>query len=345
MKPSNATSGSSSLPRDCWYAMALASQVDRHPLSIPFQDRELVLTRGDGGHVVARHARCAHRGCSLSGGWVQNGRLSCPYHGWQYDDTGKCVHIPALRSDESIPGQAKVEVLPSQERHGLVWVWIAGQHPAPTYPVEDIPELELPGMTHQPGADLSYAFKGHFTRTVENGIDPTHAPFTHGKSIGKVDPTADLTFPHYGVEQRDYALFARMPIKVKKIRGMARWLLKGDSKDIYKAYRFIYPNLLLSLVNFGRFTLVSLQAHVPTATDETLMLSTNSRNFLRNRGVISQWFNRVTIKTGQKIALEDDAIIKDQQPKAVSFSGSNEVLIESDRILIEYRRMMRRHQG
>jgi hypothetical protein len=29
---------------------------------------------------------------------------------------------------------------------------------------------------------------------------------------------------------------------------------------------------------------------------------------------------------------------------AVSYSGSNEVLIESDRILIDYRRMMRQHQ-
>ena len=72
---------------------------------------------------------------------------------------------------------------------------------------------------------------------------------------------------------------------------------------------------------------------------------TNARNFLRNRPLLSRWFNGVTIKTGQKIALEDDAIIKDQLPRAVSYSGSNEVLVESDRILIDFRRMMRRHQA
>jgi hypothetical protein len=136
-----------------------------------------------------------------------------------------------------------------------------------------------------------------------------------------------------------------MPIKVKKIRGIAKWVLRGDAKDIYKAYRFIYPNLLLSLVNFGRFTLVSLQAHIPTGPDSTLMLSTNSRNFLRQRPVLTPWFNRVTIKTGNKIALEDDRVIKDQRPSAVIYRGSNEILVESDRILVRFRNMMQRRSS
>mgnify|MGYP006283352219 CR=1 FL=1 len=345
MTQPHTVSNGSELPSDCWYALALSSQVGSEPFGIPFQAGELVATRRQDGSVVVRRARCAHRGCSLTGGWMVDGQLTCPYHGWQYNDQGRCVHIPALRAEESIPAQARVTVLPSQERHGLVWVWVAGQSTEPTYPVEDIPELELPGMRHQPAADLSYVFKGHFSRTVENGIDPTHAPFTHGTSIGKVDPSADLTFPSYSVDQREHAIAAQMPIKVKKLRGVARWLLRGDSSDIYKGYRFIYPNLLVSLVNFGRFTMVSLQAHVPTGPGETLMLGTNARNFLRNRPLLSRWFNGVTIKTGQKIALEDDAIIKDQLPRAVSYSGSNEVLVESDRILIDFRRMMRRHQA
>lgn len=333
------------LPRDCWYAVALASRVGRDPFSIPFEDGELVANRNSKGTTIIRRAKCAHRGCSLSGGWLENDNLACPYHGWQYDKNGKCIHIPALRDDESIPAQARVAVLPSQEAHGLIWAWIGDQHTIPTHDVEPIPELGLPAMMHQPRADLSYEFKTHFSRSIENGIDPTHAPFTHGKSIGKVDSNADLTFPSYKVEQSERSLFARMPIKVKKIRGLARLLLRGDGNDIYKSYRFIYPNLLLSLVNFGRFTLISLQAHVPTGPQNTLMLSTNYRNFLSKQPLLSQWFNNVTIKTGEKIALEDDRVIKDQQPIAVSFRGSNEVLIESDRILIDYRRMMRNKES
>lgn len=335
-------SGKAALPRDCWYAMALSTSVQQAPFAIPFESGELVATRNDHGKVVVRRARCAHRGCSLSGGWIENGHLTCPYHGWKYSDSGQCVQIPALRKDEAIPASARVASLPTQEAHGLVWVWIAGQHPQPTTGVEEIPELQLSGMTHQPGADLSYMFNTHFSRSIENGIDPTHAPFTHGGSIGKVDQTTNLVFPSYEVVETERTLFARMPIKVKKLRGIAKWLLRGDSEDIYKAYRFIYPNLLLSLVNFGRFTLVSLQAHIPTGPETTLMLSTNSRNFLRRTPLLMSWFNGVTIKTGNKIALEDDIIIRDQRPSAVTYRGSNEILVESDRIMVRFRTMMQR---
>lgn len=339
----SATMSSAALPRDCWYAMALSSAIGHQPMSIPFEDGELVASRNSAGTVVVRRARCAHRGCSLSGGWIQDGHLTCPYHGWQYDDQGQCRHIPALRAEESIPAQARVASYPALEANGMVWVWIPGEHKQPTYAVEPIPEIERAEMVHQPDADLSYVFQTHYTRGIENGIDPTHAPFIHGKSIGSVDPNADFSLPHYDVElsESGRALFARMPIKVKKIKGPAQLLLKGDSNNVYKEYRFIYPNLLLSLVNFGRFTMVSLQAYVPAGESSTQMLCANYRNFLRNRPLLTSWFNRVTVKTGGKIAYEDDQVIKTQNPPAVRFKGSKEILVESDRILIEFRRMMR----
>ena len=332
---------SASLPSGCWYAIALASHVSTGTiLSIPFQLHELVATRNQSGQVLVRKARCAHRGCSLRQGWIENGNLTCPYHGWQYDDEGQCVHIPALRPEESIPRQARVGALPSVERHGLIWVWLASHGEEPTYDVEEIPELERMNMVHQPRADISYHFNGHYSRSIENGIDPTHAPFTHGKSIGRVDTSVDLTFPKYDVEKKEYAIAAKMPIKVKKLNGLAKYLLKGDESEIYKSYRFIYPNLLLSLVNFGNYTMVALQAHVPTGEHSALCLNTNYRNFLNRTPGLARLFNRITINTGNKIMLEDDAIIKDQEPKTVGYKGSNEILIESDKILITFRKMM-----
>ena len=171
----SATMSSAALPRDCWYAMALSSAIGHQPMSIPFEDGELVASRNSAGTVVVRRARCAHRGCSLSGGWIQDGHLTCPYHGWQYDDQGQCRHIPALRAEESIPAQARVASYPALEANGMVWVWIPGEHKQPTYAVEPIPEIERTEMVHQPDADLSYVFQTHYTRGIENGIDPTHA--------------------------------------------------------------------------------------------------------------------------------------------------------------------------
>ena len=37
------------------------------------------------GRVGAVEDACPHRGASLSGGRIRDGRLECPVHGWQFD--------------------------------------------------------------------------------------------------------------------------------------------------------------------------------------------------------------------------------------------------------------------
>lgn len=326
-------------PTDCWYAVGLSSQVGRQPLAHRFQGREVVLMRDGGGRVLAFDGRCAHRGCSLAGGWAQGDTLVCPYHGWRYDAGGTCVAIPALRAEESIPRQAHVRTFPTRERHGFVWLWLAGEHADPEEDVQDIPELA--GLSLRDGGDMAFTYATHFTRTIENGIDPTHAAFVHGKSIGRVDPDTDFSLEHYPVQVERGSLYGRMPIKVKKLTGLTRLLLKGDSSNAYKEYRFLYPNVVVSAIHFGALTLAALQAHVPDNDRETTVRVTNGRNFLGTTPLLNRLFDRITLDTGLQISREDAAVISEQEPKRVSFRGSHEVLIESDLILVEYRRMMR----
>src|SRR3712207_8701932 len=44
-------------------------------------------------------ARCPHRLVPLSAATGVEGRLTCPYHGWQYDREGRCLAIPSLGPD------------------------------------------------------------------------------------------------------------------------------------------------------------------------------------------------------------------------------------------------------
>jgi phenylpropionate dioxygenase-like ring-hydroxylating dioxygenase large terminal subunit len=249
------------------------------------------------------------------------------------------VAIPALRTEESIPRQAKLRTFPTRERHGFVWLWLAGQHADPEEDVQDIPELA--GLSLRDGGDMAFTYATHFTRTIENGIDPTHAAFVHGKSIGRVDPDTDFSLEHYPVQVERGSLYGRMPIKVKKLTGLTRLLLKGDSSNAYKEYRFLYPNVVVSTIHFGALTLAALQAHVPDNDRETTVRVTNGRNFLGTTPLLNRLFDRITLDTGLQISREDAAVISEQEPKQVSFRGSHEVLIESDLILVEYRRMMR----
>ena len=325
-------------PDNCWYAVATSGQVSAKPLAIRFLDEEIVLKRSSQGTPQAFAGRCVHRGCSLRRGWIVDDRLVCPYHGWQYNELGECVHIPALRHDEAIPAQARIRTYSAQDLHGFVWLWYSasGRHPEPI--VASIPELSDQQIHH--GGDIEFFYKTDYTRTLENGIDPTHAAFVHGGSIGKVDPGSDFSLDPYELIQDLHSIYARMPIKVKKVNGLTKYLLKADTNP-YKEYRFVYPNVVVSTIHFGRFTLSALQAHVPEAEGETTVRVTNARNFLHATPLLSRWFDGVARSTGIQISVEDNAVIAKQLPQKVAFKGSREVLVRSDEILIAFRRMMR----
>lgn len=58
---------------------------------------EVVLCRYE-GEVCALHGICTHEDLSLDGGEVQDGVLTCPWHGAQYDiRTGRVLALPAIR--------------------------------------------------------------------------------------------------------------------------------------------------------------------------------------------------------------------------------------------------------
>ncbi len=40
--------------------------------------------------------RCPHRLAALSAGRIVGGKLTCSYHGWQFNGTGLCMAIPQV---------------------------------------------------------------------------------------------------------------------------------------------------------------------------------------------------------------------------------------------------------
>ncbi|MGK0224698.1 MAG: phthalate 4,5-dioxygenase oxygenase subunit [Limisphaerales bacterium] len=54
----------------------------------------LVMFRDSNDHVGAMAEACPHRGASLYFGRNEESGIRCPYHGWKFDVTGKCVDMP-----------------------------------------------------------------------------------------------------------------------------------------------------------------------------------------------------------------------------------------------------------
>ena len=118
-----------------WYPVAFSARLVKDTL-VPFEllGQAWVLFRDETGSVACVRDECAHRACPLSLGRVIEGRIQCPYHGWEYTGAGECVSMPSTRQC----GGVCVSSLTCQESDGFVFVWPG------TGPVPELPTLATP---------------------------------------------------------------------------------------------------------------------------------------------------------------------------------------------------------
>jgi phenylpropionate dioxygenase-like ring-hydroxylating dioxygenase large terminal subunit len=128
--------------REYWYPAIAARKVGkRKPTHLKLLEIELALFRGKQGEVVALDNACPHRGAFLAAGDCHFvGTISCPYHGWTFDETGQCVAVLGEGPDSRLPGMkdARARVYPTKTLKGIVFVWMGASEPVPIE--EDVPE-------------------------------------------------------------------------------------------------------------------------------------------------------------------------------------------------------------
>ena len=171
-----------------WYFIAGRHSIQRERLiQKTWMGENLVIWGDEKGRICVAEATCPHLGSELgpvAGGRVRNGRLICPFHGFEYDATGRCVATPSAPA----PVSAKLRVFHTREVAGLVFAWWGcGGRP---------PQWSLPD---DPRADARWSalgirkirFPGHPQETTENAVDMAHLRYVHGyDNVNRVGPVS-----------------------------------------------------------------------------------------------------------------------------------------------------------
>lgn len=160
-------------PRECWYVAATSDEVGRHLLARRLLGRPVVLYRRRSGAVVAMHDRCAHRAFPLSRGTLEDDRVVCGYHGFAYDDDGRCVRVP---SQPNAPYGACVPTFGVHEDPPFVWIWLGRADRAARQPPPRLPWLASDGWALS-GGMLHVA--ANYMLLHENVLDLTHLQYVH----------------------------------------------------------------------------------------------------------------------------------------------------------------------
>jgi phenylpropionate dioxygenase-like ring-hydroxylating dioxygenase large terminal subunit len=144
----------------------------------------LLLGRKTDGRIFAMRDLCPHRGIPLSAGWFDGERVTCKYHGWEFEPcSGQCQTIPSLTSADTLDAtKIFATAYACEEREGYAWVYVAGPgagrggaEAGGLPPVPEVPKFSLRWRSAYLAAELPC--------NVDHGIiglmDPAHGPFVH----------------------------------------------------------------------------------------------------------------------------------------------------------------------
>lgn len=173
---------------DYWYPVAWAAEVGKKPVPIRVCAVDIMLMREEDGTVRALRNRCPHRGVKLSEG-IQEfpNTISCPYHGWTYRlSDGELVAVITDGPDSRMCGAVAVQSFATDERLGLVWVFVGNGEP---YPLDQQLPEELVNPPQLAVGGRIEERSGNWRFYAENGFDEGHAKYLHRTAIWRTFKT------------------------------------------------------------------------------------------------------------------------------------------------------------
>lgn len=157
-----------------WYLIAPGSQLrPQHVIQKTWMGREIVAWRDGEGTVCVADAYCPHLGSHLGpqgGGMVRAGNLVCPFHGFEFDTTGRCTATPLAPP----PKSARLTTYPVQETNGFIFAYWNHAGHEPTW---HIPKLTDGWHGRRL---IRRRLRAHPQITTENSVDFGHLGYIHG---------------------------------------------------------------------------------------------------------------------------------------------------------------------
>jgi len=308
-----------------WHAVAKADELAVGDLlPVELLDNEIVLWRSH----TKLHAwldRCPHRGTKLSLGAVRDDcALVCPYHGWQFDDAGQCISIPA-QPDMTPSEQVHATVYPVRESYGLIWVSLGT-------PERDVPEFHGVDSSYRLVVAGPYDVETSGPRAVENFLDLSHFPFVHRGYLGEE--------PYTEIDSYDVKLVGdEIHVSNASAYQPRANVSSTEAAKVAYSYRVMRPMTAMlakeSGTEIGKPSDLILLAIQPKSEVRVRAFFVLAMNYGRDQP------DRYFQDFQDTVFLQDKAILESQKPKRVPLEPTDEMHQRADRTSVVYRRWLR----
>lgn len=312
--------------RNQWYAVLDSKEVQKNKLiGVTRMSEKLVFWRDANGVVSCIADKCCHRGAAIScGKLLDNGRPQCPFHGFEYDGTGRVVSIPANGHNASVPERYAVHAYPICEKGGFIWLWWGDGSANPPEP-RTFTELET-GYSYSTFRD---SWPVHYSRSIENQLDVVHVPFVHYNTIGRGGATL-VNGPRVEWDGDRMTFYTHNVCD----DGLTIPQKPDEMKDYKRLFHlsFQFPN---TWQNYIGDKLRVMAAFAPVDESNSVVYVRFYQSFLHIPGLrgLVNWFG----SRFDKIVLRQDKRVVIKQVPIKTGLAMGEKLVQGDRPIAEYR--------
>jgi phenylpropionate dioxygenase-like ring-hydroxylating dioxygenase large terminal subunit len=313
-----------------WYVILESSEVKTGKLvGVTRMGEKMVAWRDRQGVLSVMSDLCPHRGVALSAGKVMGDCLQCPFHGFEFNISGRCTLIPANGKNAEPPKVFQVKTYPTREAHGFVYIWWG--EACDEYP--PLPWFDSFDDARFSWRTLRDPWATHYSRAIENQLDAVHLPFVHHNTIGRGNrtlvhgPLSELISQPNG-DLLNLWVYNELDTGQKPLSAK-----EFPTPQRHPSLQFIFPNLWQ---NWIADNLRIVIAFVPVGDDNSLMYIRMYQNIIKFP-LLRQLYDLVGAYSNLVIERQDRRVVVTQRPKRSDLK-IGEKLIPGDGPIIQYRR-------
>ncbi|MFT5440365.1 MAG: nitrite reductase/ring-hydroxylating ferredoxin subunit [Alphaproteobacteria bacterium] len=180
--------------RQYWHPLCLSGDLKDIPYAVRMLGEDLVAFRSGDGTIGLIGAVCPHRCASLEYGQVRQCGLQCSYHGWTFDNRGRCIDMPLEPVDSPLLNEVQHIWYAAEEWAGVIWCYMGPDKADPP----PLPKIDIMARTDGELVLSRGDFRDYtYLNFMENFADIGHSYVLHMLEPGtvpeEVKPWCDMT--------------------------------------------------------------------------------------------------------------------------------------------------------
>ena len=299
-----------------WFPLLSSSELHKNKIiNKQFFNKDIIIYKSPNNSVFIKSRYCPHRNADMTLGRVSDSCITCPYHGWEFDNSNACVtKIPSCNS--TFIDKISLEHYYVHVDDDIIWCYFGDNESCPiSTPVYDTFE----------DFHITSGFRVmncNWMRVIENSIDPSHPNFVHQNTFSG-NKSTKIKY----IKKPTYIKQDNIINSVVQIYHESTIPYFDSNGFIHIYFKIELPNTVVISFKRKENNILTIITAVPLSDTETLIYWRFGQDFVISEN-LKFFINTIITYEMNKVLDEDQNILDSLQENNNTVIYSNADLIQ-----------------